>query len=197
MAGGRAERMGGVEKPMVMLDQKPLIGYVIEALLASPEIGTVYVALTDRTPGTWEHLNRVYNSEPRLQPVLTPGVGYVEDTVYVVRMLELYRPFLIISSDLPLVTPDAIDIVLRKYKEAGTEALSVRVDAAVVPPGIRTDTVLTDGGVKNVPAAINIIDGRYMDRYQTESVFIVSDARLATNINYESDLAYCEKILKK
>jgi GTP:adenosylcobinamide-phosphate guanylyltransferase len=45
-----------------------------------------------------------------------------------------------------------------------------------------------------VPAGINILDGRHMDRYQEELIFVVRDSRLAVNVNYRKDLLACEKM---
>ena len=128
---------------------------------------------------------------------MTPGAGYIDDTAYAVKTLELFRPFLIISSDIPLVKPETIDAVVREYEKAGTEALSVRVERSSVPPGVSTDTILTDNGIENVPAAINILNGQHMDRYQHEAVLILEDPLLAANVNYMPDLSVCEKLMSE
>ena len=195
MAGGRASRMGGVEKAIVLLRDRPLISYVIDALLGSRNVGRVLIALSPRVPGTAGFIASRYAGEPRVVAISTPGEGYVEDTAYAARAFGLDRPFLIIAADIPLVTPEIIDLAIAEYHGSGTEALSVRVDAGCVPPGIRPGIVLEDGGVPNVPAGINIVDGRLMDRYQRERVLIVREGRLAANVNCAGDLAACERIL--
>ncbi len=119
----------------------------------------------------------------------TPGLGYVEDTVLAVELLDLRRPFLITSADVPFITPEVIDEAIARYEASGAEALSVRLDLSSVPPGLEPDTVLTDSGSRTVPAGINIVDGRHMDRYQEELIFVVPDGRLAVNVNYGKDLA--------
>lgn len=196
MAGGAATRMGGVEKPIVLLDGRPLIAYVIDALVASRKVGHIYVAVSGRVPGTIAYIAATFANDPRVSTVTTPGAGYVEDTAYAVEALGLYRPFLIIASDVPMATAAVIDEAVDRYEAAGCEALSVRIDASCVPPDLEPDTVLEDYGKKNVPAGINIIDGRLMGRYQDELIFLVPDGLLAANVNRKKDLAFCEGVLQ-
>jgi adenosylcobinamide-phosphate guanylyltransferase len=197
MAGGRGVRLNNGEKPLATLKDRPLIAHVVDALLCSSKIGRIYVAVSPWTPGTGEYVNTLYSGEKHVSVHMTPGAGYIEDTAYAVKTLELFRPFLIISSDIPLVKPETISTIVSEYEKAGTEALSVRVDRSSVPPGVSTDTVLTDNGVENVPAAINIIDGRYMDRYQQETVLILKDPLLAANVNYMPDLSVCVRLMSE
>jgi|AGTN01.2.fsa_nt_gi GTP:adenosylcobinamide-phosphate guanylyltransferase len=194
MAGGKATRMGGVEKPIAMLKGRPMIAYVIDALLESSSVGRIFIAVSHRVPATADYLKKSY-SGPRIAIVETPGEGYHEDTVRAVEALDLRRPFLITSADVPLITPEVVDEAIARYMESGAEALSVRLDISSVPSGLEPDTVLTDSGSRTVPAGINIMDGRHMDRYQEELIFVVPDGRLAVNVNYGKDLAIGEKLL--
>lgn len=194
MAGGRATRMGGVEKPVVAINGRPLISYVIDVLLKSRNVSHIFVAVTSRVPDTAEYVKKSYEG-PRITMVETPGAGYLQDTVRAVELLGLNRPFLITSADVPFITPEVVDEAITRYEASGAEALSVRLDLASVPPGLEPDTVLTDSGSRTVPAGLNIVDGRHMDRYQEELIFVVPDGRLAVNVNYGKDLALCEKML--
>lgn len=197
MAGGKGERMGGAEKPLVQLRGKPLIAYVLEALQDCRGIGRIFVAVSPRTQETQRFVEAHYGAAGRVEVCQTPGTGYITDTALAAESLHLREPFLVISSDVPLVTPQALETILAEYERAGTEALSVRVALSSVPEGVSTDTVLTDGGTPNVPAAINILDGRYLDRYQQEAVLILRDPSLAANINYVRDLSVCERLLRR
>jgi GTP:adenosylcobinamide-phosphate guanylyltransferase len=172
-----------------------LITYVIDTLAASHKIGHIYVAVSDRVPQTAAFIKTAFAGDGRVSPVTTPGAGYVEDTAYAAGVLGLSRPFLVISSDVPLATTTVIDEAIARYEASGCEALSVRVDASCVPPELEPDTVLVDDGKRNVPAGINIVNGWHMDRYQEEHIFVVHDSRLAVNVNYRKDLLACEKIL--
>jgi adenosylcobinamide-phosphate guanylyltransferase len=196
MAGGRATRMGGVGKPVVPRNGKPMIADVIDVLLESANVGPSFVAGSPRVAETAAYVKKTYQ-EPRTTIVETPGSGYLQDTVRAVELLGLHRPFLITSSDVPLITPEVVDEAIARYQASGAEALSVRLDLAPDPPGLEPDTILTDGGARTVPAGVNILDGRHMDRYQEEIIFIVPDGRLAVNVNYEKDRVVCEKMMGK
>jgi adenosylcobinamide-phosphate guanylyltransferase len=174
MAGGKGSRMGGVEKPLALLDGKPLLGYVLKALLGSRLIGRVYVAVSPNVPRTSDYA-RKYSGD-RVATVMTPGQGYVEDTAYAVKALGLSEPLLVISADLPLITPVIIDLVVSEYVKCGKEALSVRSG---------------DGEA----AGINVVHGAHMDRAQEEYTLALDDPALA-NANYRKDLTACEQLLK-
>jgi len=177
MAGGKGERMGGVEKPMVLLDGKPLLFYVVRALSGSGSIGRIFVAVSPRTPQTAGYVRGI--SDSKASVVMTPGSGYVEDTAYAARALGLREPFLAVSADLPLITPDIVDHIVSEYVRCGKEALSVWAEANGAP----------------APAGINVVHGAHMDRAQEEHVMAMSDAALV-NANYRKDLTVCEQLLK-
>jgi adenosylcobinamide-phosphate guanylyltransferase len=186
--------MGGIEKPVVTLNGRPLIPYVIDALLKSRNIGHIFVTVSPKAAATSDYVKKQYAGGP-ISVVETPGLGYVEDTARAVELLDLRRPFLITAADVPFITPEVVDEAIACYEASGAEALSVRLDLSSVPPGLKPDTVLEDSGTRTVPAGINILDGRHMDRYQEKLIFVVPDGRLAVNVNYREDLALGEKLL--
>ncbi len=194
MAGGIGLRMGNGEKPMQQLNGNPMISYVIESLLKSERIGPIHIAVSSRVPLTEAYVSKQYADHKTISIVMTPGDGYIRDTVYAVNVLALYKPFLIIASDLPLVTATVIDSIIAAYRQCGKEALSVRVPANLVES---PEMVLNDTGFDTVPASINILDGAHMDRAQDEYAMVVEDPALAVNVNYRKDLVLCAKLLCK
>lgn len=191
MAGGKGKRMGGGEKPTLPLAGKPLVSYVLEALLGSPSVGRVYVAVSPDVPGTATYVGE--HPDDRVSPVMTPGAGYVEDMRYAVNALGLYEPFLVVSADLPLITQAVIERAISAYGRCGKEALSVRVDARQASG--RHELILLDAGRPTIPAGINVVHGAHMDRAQDEYILVLDDPKLAMNVNYKKDLASCERLL--
>lgn len=190
MAGGKGTRMGGpVEKPLLRLAGKPMLSYVLDALAGSRSITKINIAVSPDVPRTAEYVK----NDVRLTPVMTPGSGFIEDMGFALTALGLFEPVLIVAADLPLITPEVIDVVVDAYDKCGKEALSVRVEADIAP--WQPDTVLTDTGSSTVPAGINVIHGAYMDREQEEHILIINDPALAANVNYRKDLTYCEHLL--
>jgi adenosylcobinamide-phosphate guanylyltransferase len=189
MAGGKASRMGGEEKSLLSLKGRPMIAYVLDALLKSRSITNVFVAVSPNVPLTIEFLKNYAG----ITMVMTPGSGYIEDTAYAARISGLAGPFLVISADLPLVRPDIIDLIMSAYEACGKEALSVRVLAGRVHE--KPDLILTDTQEPTIPAAINIVHGAHMDRTQDEYVLVLDDPALMVNVNYRKDLTYCETFI--
>jgi adenosylcobinamide-phosphate guanylyltransferase len=194
MAGGSGLRMGGGEKPIQPLNGKPMIAYVIDALLKSERIGRIHVAVSPKVPGTQAFIAREYKDNGKISPVMTPGAGYIQDTVSAVDVLALRKPFLIMAADLPLVSASVIDLVVDAYGHCGKEALSVRLPAEMIE---KPDMILRDTGRDTVPAGVNILDGAHMDRAQDEYALVVEDPALAVNVNYRADLAKCAELLSK
>jgi len=189
MAGGKGTRMGGGEKPLMPLLGRPMISYVLDALSGSQWINKIYVAVSPDVFRTAEYLK----NDSELTLVMTPGSGYVEDMVYAIKALRFYKPVLIISADLPLVTSDVIDRVVDAYEKCGREALSVRVDAGLAP--WPPDIILNDTERPTIPAGINVVHGAYIDRAQHEYIMVINDAALAANVNYRKDLMSCGPLL--
>lgn len=193
MAGGKGERMGGEEKPLQVLAGKPLIAYVLEALSGSQSIGRIFVAVSPNVPRTIERVAGY--PDPRVSVIMTPGSGYIADMVHAIMALGLAAPLLIMSADLPFITPGAIDHVVSVYANCGREALSVRVEARMVQGD--PEMVLMDTGTPTIPAGINVVHGAHLDRAQDEYALILDDPMLAVNVNYRKDLALCAELLHK
>jgi adenosylcobinamide-phosphate guanylyltransferase len=167
---------------------------VIDALLKSERIGPIHIAVSSRVPLTEAYISKQYADHKNINIVMTPGAGYIQDTVFAVNVMALYKPFLIIASDLPLVTAAIVDSVVAAYEHCGKEALSVRVPVDLVDA---PELVLHDTGSDTVPASMNILDGAHMDRAQDEYVMVVEDPLLAVNVNYREDLVLCAGLLSK
>ena len=93
MAGGIGLRMGDGEKPMQRLNGKPMISYVIDALLKSERIGPVHIAVSSRVPLTEAYISKQYADNSRIGMVMTPGAGYIQDTVYAVDVMASTQAF--------------------------------------------------------------------------------------------------------
>ena len=189
MAGGKGTRMGGGEKPLMELLGKPMISYVLKALSDSHSISKINVAVSPDVPLTAEYVK----SDSNLTLVMTPGSGYIEDMGYAIRTLGLYRPVLVVAADLPLITPEVIDLIADEYKKSGREALSARVEADLAP--WPADVVLNDTEKPTIPAGINVVHGAHLDRAQGEHILIINDAAMAANVNYRKDLMSCVPLL--
>ncbi|NOZ76612.1 MAG: NTP transferase domain-containing protein [Euryarchaeota archaeon] len=186
MAGGRGERMGaGEEKPMLPLLGRPMIDYVLDALEESGCIRRVFVATSPDTRRTEEHVR-----ERGLESVRAPGEGFVEDLRWCMENLRLGKT-LVISSDLPLLSGEDIEMVVREYHGKGLPHMAVLIPAVVVA-ALGMDATMAEEGM--VPSGINVVDGTALDVF-SESRLVTSLIPFAFNVNTPGDHRKAESIL--
>jgi adenosylcobinamide-phosphate guanylyltransferase len=117
--------------------------------------------------------------------------------VYAVETAKTVGPVMVIMSDLPLINPELINLVIEKYKEEGKPALSVYVPINVCKgTGVRPDTVFNKDGKLIVPAGINILDSSQIQIEQEDFNLILDNPKLAINVNTAKDLHHCKELLQ-
>jgi adenosylcobinamide-phosphate guanylyltransferase len=197
MAGGMGKRLGIEEKPLTMILGKPMISYVIEALLASKNIDRIFVATSQRVNKTNLWIIDFIKQHKNVSMINTKGDGFVNDMVSAVEEAGITGSVLITMADLPLITPALIDRTIEKYNEVKTPALSVHMKLEVCTRlGLRPDTVFHKNDGFIVPCGINILDARSIREEQEDYNFILDDEELAFNVNTVDDLAVCERYLE-
>jgi adenosylcobinamide-phosphate guanylyltransferase len=191
MAGGKGSRLGMGEKPLVKLFGRPLIDYVVSALLDS-SADRIHVAVTENVPMT-----RKWALEKELTVVDTSGKGFVADMVDAVEMAGVAEPILIVMADLPLVTPDLIDEIMETYEKRPEPALSTHTPLDLHRRlGRRPDSLFNYRSQLIVPSGINILDGANIREEQEDYHLIMKRIELAVNVNVVEDLKLCESIIQ-
>lgn len=197
MAGGMGKRLGMDEKPLTPLCGKPLIHYVLDALLGSKNIGQIYVATSPRVEKTIMWLSDFIKRHDKVNITQTPGKGFVNDMITAVESAGIRGQVFIIMADLPLVTPWLIDRIIEKYSKMNTPALSVHMKLEVFTKlGLRPDTVFHKNNGFIVPCGINILDAGKIQEEQEDYNLILEDEELALNVNKKEDLDVCERYLR-
>ncbi len=197
MAGGMGKRLSKDEKPLTLLCGKPLIHYVLDALLGSNNIERIYVATSPRVTRTNDWLLDFKKKNTKIEIIHTEGVGFVHDMIGAVEEAGITGSVFIMMADLPLVTSGLIDRIIGKYKEVNTPALSVHMKLDVFTKlGLRPDTVFHKNEDFIVPCGINILDAGRIQEEQEDYNLILDEEELALNINAPGDLEVCEKYLK-
>ncbi len=198
MAGGMGKRLGKDEKPLTPLCGKPLIHYVLDALLGSKNIGQIYVATSPRVEKTIMWLSDFIKRHDRVRIMQTPGEGFVNDMIMAVESAGIRGQVFIIMADLPLVTPELIDRIIEKNSEVNTRALSVHMKLEVFTKlGLRPDTVFHKNNGFIIPCGINILDAGKIQEEQEDYNLILEDEELALNVNKKEDLEVCERYLRE
>ena len=195
MAGGKGSRMAiSEEKPLLKVGGKPVILYVLTALREARKVDSIVVAVSDRTPLT----ARLMNEFP-VTVINTPGKEYVSDMGYAIKKLKL-KTVLAIGADLPLITGELIDTILERYRLCRKSALTV-----VVPKGLKRKLGMSteyafeiDSNRIVVPAGINVIDGKEIDKEEMEQeICLLDDKRIAVNVNTQQELEMAENLFSK
>ena len=185
MCGGRGTRLGGgTEKPLVRVGDRPMVDRVCAAL-AESDVDRVYCAVSDHTPATQAHLG----DSPDVTAVETPGDGYVADLG--VALDRVGTPAVTTASDLPLLTPAAVDIALdAPGEEGGSLTVCVPVDLKR-DLGVSVDTSTDHGGRRVAPTGLNVVGEGDGD------TVVVDDRRLAVNVNRPRDLQIAHHLLTR
>lgn len=191
MAGGKGSRMKTeVEKPLTQIKNKPMIQCVYEAVLSSSEVNDLVVATSKHTPKTTEFIKKA-----GLKVIKTPGKGYVEDLGFLMdpkqNFYDIHDIVVTIASDLPLITEEIIDDVVKEYKKCGKPAMSVAVPLEFFTEyNLKPNMVMGD----IVPSGLNIL--RRNNTQQDEEVLELRKFELALNINSTEDLISLEKFFE-
>lgn len=171
MAGGKATRMASeFEKPLVEVGGKPMLLLVVEALKKSKNIDRIVVAVSPHTPKT-----ALAAREIGVEVMETQGLGYEEDMKFAIKQRKL-RDVMVVSADLPLLTPALVDRAIESYKREMKPALSVMAPAEIVEKqGAKPSFVFQVGGKRLVPIGINLIDGTRIDEPELEETALIAE----------------------
>ena len=195
MAGGKGTRMQiREEKPLVKVCGRPVIDYVVDALQHAKKIDEIVVATSATTPRTAMYMRR----NP-VKVVETPGKDYVSDMGYASQTLGL-GVFLAIAADLPLVTSELLDMIVKRYECCGKPALTVAVPLATKQKlGMCVEYSFKMDDKDVVPTGINVIDGRrrYGDEWLDQDIYLLDRYELAVNINTVEELKLAELLIAK
>src|SRR5208337_2155300 len=171
MAGGKATRMASeFEKPLVEVGGKPMLLLVVEALKKSKNIDRIVVAVSPHTPRT-----ALAAREIGVEVMETQGLGYEEDMKFAIKQRNLHD-VMVVSADLPLLTPVLVDRAIETYKREMKPALSVMAPAEIVEnQGAKPSFVFQVGGRRMVPIGINLIDGTRIDEPELEETTLIAE----------------------
>jgi len=194
MAGGKGTRFGkDIEKPMAQFMDKPLIRRVIEATKQSKRISETVVAVTAYSPKTAKEA-----TEASVKVVKTDGQGYHADLQQAVQNANIKCPVLIVSADLPLLTGEFLDEIIKKYEEAGKPALTVLIpEEAFRKYSISAASPFEYEGKMYAVSGINIIDGQRIMEEQEQEVVVSSRPEAVFTVNSTEDLESAKNYLQR
>lgn len=179
MAGGSSTRTNNLEKLSVPID-RPIILGAVDALMQSPQISDIYVAVSKSSPKTYRILER-YD----INLIETKGEGYSLDLSYALDYT--LHPTIIVPGDLPCMDADIISRITKLYnKEYWTEILITEKYATILhlSPGI----IVTYNGTLCRYTGVSMVEpGRRLATPPRH--VIINDIRIAANLNTPRDWA--------
>lgn len=188
MAGGLGSRLKeDVEKPLFLLNNKPLIDYVIENLLNSSLVDEIFLAVSPNTPNTGKYLSNNDN----IKIIDTPGKGYINDLSFLIDFFEKnskHQTLLFLNADLPFISAECIDFVLKKYKKCGKDSLSVNLPSKFLD-NLGINYEYEYNGL--VPSGLNILISQNI--IQEEEKLIIPRIEFGININTLEDVHIAKK----
>ncbi|MGZ7160253.1 MAG: NTP transferase domain-containing protein [Methanobacterium sp.] len=185
MAGGKGVRMeANSEKPLLKINGKPMIQYIIDALESSKKIDEIIAATSKNTPETTEYLK-----SRGIKTIITSGEDYINDLGMILSKYSESDVLLTITADLPLITGEIIDYVISMYEKSPKPAMSVMVPVNIYEKyGLKPTSTIDNG----VPSGLNILIG--INKTQNEEVLIIEKIELALNINTCEDIKFLKKL---
>jgi adenosylcobinamide-phosphate guanylyltransferase len=196
MAGGKGSRMGlPTEKPMLPFLGKPLIDWVIGAVLVAQKISEFHVITSTNTPKTEAHcLSRGWKI------LHTNAEGYHEDLKQAVNKLAWSGPVLTMPSDVPAITGEILDRVIWEFEGCGKDFLAVFVPIEKRQKlGLSISSTDEYQGKWYAVSGINIINGtKIIGEGKTETAAIITqETEVTLNINTTKDLEIAEQIIRE
>jgi adenosylcobinamide-phosphate guanylyltransferase len=175
MCGGKGTRLDApVEKPLFEVGGTPMVDRVRTALDDS-RVDNVYAVVSGHAPATRRHL-----APSSVSVVDAPGDGYVDDLGYALERVD--PPVLTVVSDLPLLDGAVVDRTLADHDRG---SLTTCVPAELKRQlGVGTDITLAADGRELAPTGVNVVG-----ESDAETTRVTYDARLAVNVNRQSDAA--------
>jgi len=175
---------GNVEKPMLQIAGKSMLEHVIESLRHVQAIDRIVVVGSSNSPNTTNEARRL-----GIEVLPTPGNGFEEDMKHAIRSLDL-EDVLVVSADLPLMTPDIVSEAITRYHESGKPALATMARIEDYERmGTKPQYVFEIDGQRLTAVGLNIIDGRRIgERELDQEVLVVDSSEVILNVNNSQEL---------
>jgi adenosylcobinamide-phosphate guanylyltransferase len=195
MAGGKGSRMGlPTEKPLLPFLGKPLIDWVVEAIMDAEKVSEFYVIISWNTPQTEKHcLSKGW------KVLHTDAKGYHNDLKQAVLKVGLKGPVLTMPSDVPAMTGKFLDKVINEFEGCGKDFLAVFVPIkSRHERGLSISSTDEYKGVWYAVSGVNIIDSTKIQgegKIETSAI-ITEETEVLLNVNTTKDLEIAQKIIQ-
>ena len=196
MAGGKGKRMAlPIEKPLLPFLGKPLIDWIVEAVVSAAKVSEFFVVTSENTPETEKRC-----TSKGWKFLRTEAKGYHDDLKQAIHDAGLAGSVLTIPADLPAVTGKFLDRVIGVFEVCGKDFFAVFVPIkARESLGLSVSSIDEYQGVWYAVAGVNIVNGAKIHeegKIETSAI-ITEETEVLLNINTLKDLEIAEKIMRE
>jgi len=203
MAGGEGSRMKRhykTEKPLLSINGKKMIEYIIESIIKSDYFDEIIVCISHRNPRTRVFLQQYnYKHEANIQVIVGNGKGYPADLSHILKKF-VDVVLLIIPADLPLLSQLDISEILNKCdfnKLCNTIIIFKKIiDELGIKPSFvfkyRRSTFCYSG-----ISIFNLKKNYHPGKIIKERYVIINNIGIAVNVNEKQDLNIARTLIKQ
>ncbi|MFX1520208.1 MAG: NTP transferase domain-containing protein [Promethearchaeota archaeon] len=195
MGGGKGTRMTSKEeKTLILLNGKPIIYWVIDAIHAAKNVKELIITTSDASSETREYVKQL-----GIKTIDTPGKGFHEDMKHAILTEKIMDHVLVVAGDLPLLTGELIDTIVDYYATLEIPSMAVMVPLEVfIKHDLTPSIIFTVDEKQVVPVGVNINDGNHILKKKIDQeIMIVEDVRLACNVNTLKDLSVAKALFQR
>ena len=194
MCGGKGSRMEQFvdsEKPLLKLNGRTMIEYVIDSIVESKIFERVICLSSSNTPKTNAFLyNHNYYVSGIIDVVESKGISYSTDLFKLLYNLKPIKIF-VVSADTPLLNPKIIRQIINRCLP-NLPCVSIVLEKNFVEDlGIKPSVIFNITGKEYCHSGILIIDSskiEYKHTYLEEYYLIMNEKEIAVNINTRKEL---------
>jgi adenosylcobinamide-phosphate guanylyltransferase len=194
MCGGRASRMqaGGIEKPLLKVNNVAMVERVILALVNSDRFDRIVAAVSPNTPKTKGLLK-----SKGIEIIETSGEGYSNDLSYMLSKLKPRR-VMVVPSDLPLLNSQIVSEILDAIDNSSSmkdhgPAISIVVEKGFVEKTGAKPSIVLDQYCHSGITIFNTIS--FITEAVEEYYWVMNRKEIALNVNTKEELELAKKLL--
>ncbi len=207
MCGGKGTRMNTIykiEKPLIKIKNKHLIGYLLDTLNNTPLFEKIYAAVSSNTHNTRDFINSNFKKITLLE---TDGIEYSKDYLKIIKyfksidFMNVPKKLLFIPIDIPSISCDILKkILLTNQKKT---CLTIIIEKEFVKSfGMNSAYELTIDQKVYYYTGISMIDLHKICFHKNEEFpfieeeyLVLNSQELVYNINTFDDLKIVEKFM--
>ncbi len=120
MAGGKGSRLGGVEKGLMKVCNKPIIQQIVDSLMKISD--EIFVAVSRNTALTRSYLTSLYS----VNIIETTGKDYVFDLLDSLTLIDEF-PVIVAPSDMPFISERILRVLIDYSKDFPESVITVSI----------------------------------------------------------------------